>query len=297
MTDHAIRPGDHVQYAVSTRSNGVVKLQCAKHPGAALTARGRHQGVILMRPHDTAPAAEGEKRCMACGKTKPLIEFSRYHRSDRGPGWYLRSRCKPCHRAPRESYPTVICEQCGRIFKTNPVYVRKGTARFCSRACQSAAAAIAPEQQLERHVDRSGGPESCWPWMAHRDKDGYGRFSVGARRQVRAHRAAWEIANGRPVPEGLLVRHLCEGGGNPWCCNPKHLQVGTVRDNREDMVRADRDIRGERSANAKLTDAVVIEIRQRVTSGESRSAIARELGVTNGLVSHIALRRAWKHVP
>ena len=32
--------------------------------------------------------------------------------------------------------------------------------------------------------------ESCWLWMAAKDKDGYGQFKVDGR-QLKAHRCAW----------------------------------------------------------------------------------------------------------
>lgn len=71
------------------------------------------------------------------------------------------------------------------------------------------------------------GPDQCWEWMgAKTGRDGYGR--VGGQR---AHRVSWEIANGRPIPEGLIVLHSCD---NPPCVNPRHLSVGTNTDNMRD---------------------------------------------------------------
>lgn len=47
----------------------------------------------------------------------------------------------------------------------------------------------------------------CWLWPlspGHR----YGVFSIG-RKQVRAHRMAWELTNGR-IPAGMCVCHKCD---------------------------------------------------------------------------------------
>ena len=63
-------------------------------------------------------------------------------------------------------------------------------------------------------VDKRG-PDECWEWQGAR-KGGrpgsipYGSFSVGSKRdgskrQINAHRVAYELANG-PIPEG---RPLC----------------------------------------------------------------------------------------
>lgn len=56
-----------------------------------------------------------------------------------------------------------------------------------------------------------------------------------------AHVVAWEKANGRPVPEGMVIDHTCHNedpacqGGNACvhraCVNPDHLQIVTRREN------------------------------------------------------------------
>ena len=47
---------------------------------------------------------------------------------------------------------------------------------------------------------------------------------------------SWRLHNGR-VPHGKVICHNCPGGDNSFCVNPKHLFLGTQRDNMVDRSR------------------------------------------------------------
>jgi hypothetical protein len=89
-------------------------------------------------------------------------------------------------------------------------------------------------------VDRSGGPDACWPWLAGKNPDtGYGVFHPEHGHSVSAHRFAYEAEVG-PVPKGKVIDHLCHvdlscpGGrlcAHRACVNPKHLGPETNEDN------------------------------------------------------------------
>lgn len=68
--------------------------------------------------------------------------------------------------------------------------------------------------------------EPCWPWVASRDRQGYGRF-VRVRAPEMAYRIAYELLVG-PIPDGLVIDHLCR---NPPCVNPAHLEPVTRQEN------------------------------------------------------------------
>jgi hypothetical protein len=88
------------------------------------------------------------------------------------------------------------------------------------------------EQRVMANIDRSAGPDDCWPWQgALGGSAGHGQTSLN-RKVVYAHRVVYELTNG-PIPDGLIVRHTCD---NPPCCNPAHLLTGTQFDNVQDMI-------------------------------------------------------------
>ena len=75
-------------------------------------------------------------------------------------------------------------------------------------------------------VDRSGGPEACWPWTASKNAWGYGAFSL-ERKSMGAHRFAYELLVGS-IPDRLTLDHLCR---NRACVNPHHLEAVSDRTN------------------------------------------------------------------
>lgn len=81
-------------------------------------------------------------------------------------------------------------------------------------------------------VDRSAGPDACWPWTGSTDRKGYGHVNRPKLKPspMLAHRYAWQLAHGDPG--ALCVLHRCD---RPPCCNPAHLFLGTVADNNADM--------------------------------------------------------------
>lgn len=73
----------------------------------------------------------------------------------------------------------------------------------------------------------------CWEFTGFTLPHGYGQLG----RNFLAHRLAWEVANGRPVPEGLVVDHIChnldpncppnDDCPHRRCVNPAHLEAVT----------------------------------------------------------------------
>jgi len=140
-------------------------------------------------------------------------------------------------------------------------------------------------------VDRSGGPDACWPWLGSKLKSGgYGRYRPSKAIEHRAHVYAFKNAVG-PVPKGMVLLHSCD---NPPCCNPKHLSAGTHGDNMADKVAKGRQLKGSQFSSAKLTEADVLSIRRRPYYRQAD--LAREYGVHPSIISEIQGGKRWKHV-
>lgn len=68
--------------------------------------------------------------------------------------------------------------------------------------------------------------QGCWNWIGPLVPAGYGRFNYLGQAHL-AHRWAYEMLI-RPIPEGLVVDHLCR---NRQCCRPAHLDIVDTRTN------------------------------------------------------------------
>lgn len=149
-----------------------------------------------------------------------------------------------------------------------------------------------PRRSLsERFWERVDKRGDCWNWLGRKDKDGYGSIVRGGGNgpEVRAHRLAWEMANG-PIPVGLKALHRCD---NPSCVRPDHLWLGSTADNQSDMARKDRSTHGSRSGMAKLDEPTALAIKKMVAAGFRQSSLAKLHGLSRSTVNHIVRGRTW----
>ena len=140
------------------------------------------------------------------------------------------------------------------------------------------------------HVDIKA-PGECWPWQRACRGGGYGECWRDYK-HIAAHRLAYELTTG-PIPDGLCCLHHCD---NPPCCNPKHLWLGTMRDNAQDRARKNRSrqVHGSRNHMALLTWEEVRAIRARYTTGNvTQQELAKEYGVSRPSISNVVNRRTW----
>jgi hypothetical protein len=173
-----------------------------------------------------------------------------------------------------------------------------------------------PERFWSR-VDQTD-PSGCWLWTGHRNQKGYGTIAILTSKlyQVRAHRLAWELASGTPVPAGLKVLHVCDDRACVRNDEPGvyevngqqrprygHLFLGTAADNNADMIAKGRARLlqggpfGEANYFAKLSAREVLEMRARHAAGASCRRLAAAYGTSPDNVRAIVRRASWAHLP
>jgi hypothetical protein len=232
-------------------------------------------------------------------------------------------RAKYCSLDCRSASMTRACLQCGAPFRVQFSVLAKGKGNYCSQPCANAARRDELPRRFWSRVDRSGGPDACWPWQGSFGTAGYGQFRLPDA-NISAHRMAYTLTYG-PIPaDRPHVLHTCD---NRPCCNPAHLFAGTALDNMRDKVAKGRQARdqqqgthtqpetvrhgdehytrqhpelvrrGEAATKAKLTEGQVVAIRERHAAGVKTGILAREYGIAPTNIRKIVRRENWAHVP
>ena len=89
------------------------------------------------------------------------------------------------------------------------------------------------EDDLKRFAKKVRSEGECWMWISSvvgfrpgRQDQGYGGFHFLGKR-MRSHRFTYLLLN-REIPNGRELDHLCR---KPRCCNPRHMDLVTHKEN------------------------------------------------------------------
>lgn len=141
---------------------------------------------------------------------------------------------------------------------------------------------IGRTKDMKYYVDKNG----CFICTSHYlDKDGYPKFKRN-NTSYYMHRYVYEENFGE-IPKGLIVRHMCD---NTSCINPKHLILGTNKDNSEDMVMRKRSSTGVKNGQNKLSETEVIEIKN---SDLSQMKLSKTYSVSQKTIWDIKNKFTW----
>ena len=184
-----------------------------------------------------------------------------------------------------------ICPVCSAAFRVEPNQLRRGAGIYCSRPCKNVGGRRPLADRLWDKVDRSGGPDVCWPYTTI-TKDTYGLIYYlkddGSRDFISSHRAAWFVTHG-VLPQAWVL-HRCN---NKRCCNPAHLYLGTHQDNMLDAKMAGVMPHGNVHHKAKITDDIARAIRELYGSMSQRQ-LAQMFSVSQANISDILHGNIWK---
>lgn len=141
-----------------------------------------------------------------------------------------------------------------------------------------------------------GKDNECWECTANPDRHGYGRIADKGKK-IFAHRIAYKLYYGI-LPDDKDVLHKCD---NPPCCNPKHLFLGTHKDNMRECAERGRSknpvFHYEDHPLAKLDWEKVKDIRSnyRGLSGEQKY-YSNKYGVTTAAIRNVLTEKTWKQI-
>lgn len=138
--------------------------------------------------------------------------------------------------------------------------------------------------RLTRRVQQSDLSDGCWLWVGADNGHGYCRTNIFNDGYAYVHRISYALHIG-PIPTGKCVLHRCDTRN---CVNPKHLRIGTAKENVEDCI-----LRGPRTSKMKLKPVDVLAIRKAKCAGVSHRALAAKYCVHYSTIERIAQGRSW----
>ena len=151
-----------------------------------------------------------------------------------------------------------------------------------------------PERFLLEQLQNGFNVDACVIWPFGRNGNGYAMYAKLPGSPL-VYRYLWEQYHDDVFPSELVARHIC-GRGADGCVNPMHIVPGTNLENSADMRVHGTVPEGERNGHAKITEAMVIEIRRLAAEGVPRKEIAQRFGIKYSNVGDVVRRTSWRYL-
>lgn len=112
----------------------------------------------------------------------------------------------------------------------------------------------------------------CWNWCGAKNGDGYGSIGFDGEIYVVTRIIARVAFAYLDFKDSMLICHTCD---NPSCINPRHLFIGTHKDNFNDMVKKGRQTSNKKRESPDEVDLLYLKHRE---AGLGRTEAARLSG-------------------
>jgi hypothetical protein len=148
-------------------------------------------------------------------------------------------------------------------------------------------------EAFDLNIIKGENINDCWEWSKGQNGMGYGAFNIKGKPFL-VHRLMYERHNGK-IPDGMHILHSCD---NPICLNPKHLFIGSQKDNVHDMIQKNRDrkARGSKSGRAIINEEIALKIKTQALDGLSIINISKLNNLPYYIVYQVYNNITWRHV-
>lgn len=140
----------------------------------------------------------------------------------------------------------------------------------------------------ERFWTKVNKTENCWFFLSSIDRNGYGLFWLDGKARL-AHKVSYFFEFGA-YSSSWHVLHNCDTRN---CVNPKHLRLGTHKENMQDKKIRGRAPKGANTTNSKYTETQIIEVYSLRAQKLTLREISERTKIPIGFIGNLLTGKPW----